>query len=267
MKNEKNTEKSNVQLDSTWIVEVYSQLVDTLGIKPNEKILDLGCGYGAALKYILPKIDENGVVVGIDRKNASLARAKITYSDFLKNKKLILKRKDFSIKIPFGDDTFNKILCHNVLECLQSKIKLINECHRVLEVEGELLLSHFDFDTVVINNKYKNLNRKLVHFYADYTQDWQDSSDGQIGRKLQGFFSKSNFEDFDMKSLVFIEHSFTEGTYGHQYVNSILEMVAHEPCFDQNEVKKWREDLVEKNKNGDFYFSINLNSILARKHR
>ena len=74
------------------------------------------------------------------------------------------------------------------------KQALLNECYRILKLGGRIFLSHHDFDTATYNSKFKILNWNLIHVFYDSTQSWQDTSDGQIGRKLAQVIRTSQFK-------------------------------------------------------------------------
>ena len=58
------------------------------------------------------------------------------------------------------------------------------EVARVLAPGGHFLLGHTDLDTIVFSSSELDLTRRLVHAFADTQEEWMDSADGTIGRKL-----------------------------------------------------------------------------------
>lgn len=91
------------------------------------KILDAGCGTGVALSYL----KKYGSVIGVDKSTEALKYAK-------KLGKVV--KADIG-KLPFKDDSFNLVVCLDVLYHLWVKDcpKTLKELNRVLKKDGFLL--------------------------------------------------------------------------------------------------------------------------------
>jgi ubiquinone/menaquinone biosynthesis C-methylase UbiE len=61
---------------------------------------------------------------------------------------------DLTEKLPFPDDSFDKIISNNVLYTIDKKLRLnvIQECYRVLKPEGKMVITnvHIGFNPVII---------------------------------------------------------------------------------------------------------------------
>ena len=53
---------------------------------------------------------------------------------------------DLKAPLPLADAAFDRVLCHNVLECLPDPGALVAEAVRVLRRHGRLVLAHSDFE-------------------------------------------------------------------------------------------------------------------------
>ena len=51
------------------------EVVNALKIKNNDRVLDVACGTGAVSKEILSRLDNSGILVGIDFSRAALSTA------------------------------------------------------------------------------------------------------------------------------------------------------------------------------------------------
>lgn len=114
-------------------------LTKYLSKKNNLKILDAGCGPGAALLYL----SEFGDVVGVDISGNALKFAK-------KRGKVI---KGDIMTLPFKNATFDVVVCLDVLYHIwvKDKKKAISEFHRVLKKNGTLLLREPAYDWMKSN--------------------------------------------------------------------------------------------------------------------
>ena len=97
---------------------------------------------------------------------------------------MLCVQADLKAPLPLADAAFDRVLCHNVLECLPDPGALVSEAVRVLRPGGRLVLAHSDFDTLIFASEDLELTRRLVRDYCDTQQPWMDAVDGTIGRRL-----------------------------------------------------------------------------------
>jgi ubiquinone/menaquinone biosynthesis C-methylase UbiE len=245
-------------------ISFHQYLTEPLKLKPGDRMLDLGCGQGQTLVHILKKL-KNGKAYGFDLSENLLAVAEKYLSKYIVNGKLELIKGNATEKLPFKDKFFDKIVCHNVLECIPDKVSFVNECFRMLKKDGTLVLSHSDFDTIVFNSSLLTLNRKLIHTYTDTTQGWMEISDGLIGRKLAGIFHKTKFKNFEPDTYCMTNVEFNPRKYGFGVAKSIADIGLKLGRFKKIEIKKWLADLKKLNRKKEYFFSININMIVAKK--
>jgi ubiquinone/menaquinone biosynthesis C-methylase UbiE len=231
------------------------------------KVLDLGCGRGAALSLLTQAVKDDGSVTAIDRNQGSLDFIHTQFAKRLKTKTLQTAQVDLGhMPLPYSTDSFDRILCHNVIESIIDKSALLNECYRILKPGGRLLLSHHDFDTATYNSQFKHLNRLLIHTFCDAIQPWQDTSDGQIGRKLTEVIQSSQFRTpQSQETLLVQEDSFASNDYGYHFCEWIAAIARNTPDIAQTDLEAWADDLEEKARNRNYFFAINVMCVLAQK--
>jgi SAM-dependent methyltransferase len=107
-------------------------LLKYLDIKPSDKILDAGCGEGF---YVMLLDQLYGCqIVGLDNDPEILARAK----KWLGEKANIQLLVGDVTRLPFADETFDKIILSEVLEHIPDDRKALSEMYRVLKPGGVL---------------------------------------------------------------------------------------------------------------------------------
>ena len=246
-------------------VVFHKYLVDLLNIQSNHKVLDLGCGHGNTLLYIAEKLDKSGRAIGVDIDQSLLAVAE----EFLKAEigygTVQLIAGDLSKPLPFKKAYFDRIVCHNVLECITDKINFINRGYSLLKKGGIMVMSHSDWDSQIYNSSYINLSRKIIHNYADTAQEWMRDCDGMIGRKLNGIFQKTKFTIFLPKTYIVVNDRFKEQDYGYRIAQDIIKVAKKSGKFTEKELQMWVNDLENKDKNFEYYYSNNINLIIATK--
>lgn len=93
--------------DHAFVHEYGASVVDLLDPQPGERILDLGCGTGHLTAAIADAVGSDGEVVGIDRSEAMVARARDAYPD------LAFERADATAYDPA--DPFDAVFSNAVL--------------------------------------------------------------------------------------------------------------------------------------------------------
>ena len=111
-------------------------------LMPGQRILDLGCGEGrhALTAYTLEDIES----IGVDLSFKDLTTAVQRFEDFAepdnRSKSLSLSVADGKC-LPFPANSFDKVICSEVLEHIEDHHVVLAEINRVLKVGGMLAIS------------------------------------------------------------------------------------------------------------------------------
>jgi len=168
-------------------------LYDTAFIE--KKTLDLGCGDG----HLIGEFED---IIGIDinKNNVGKYPSKIIIKDLTKG-------------IPFGDDSFEQIICLEVIEHLKEKehVKnLLRESHRVLNNDGMIII------TTPNKKRWTLLLRRLFAKQKKYPYCISEKNIGEYKEFTHmhyNEFSREEIEEFlrDVGfNKIFIEERFLE---------------------------------------------------------
>lgn len=106
-------------------------IIEVSGVKP-KKFLDVGCASGWLLSKIAKKYPK-AACIGVDVYKNAIQYGKKRY------KSLQLIHAD-AHNLPFKDETFDIVLCTEVLEHVISPEKVLKEINRVLKDEGVAII-------------------------------------------------------------------------------------------------------------------------------
>ncbi len=113
-------------------------------LEPGDRVLDLGCGEGRHViaAYLAADVD----AIGVDLSLADLHSAQRKAADFIDeyagagDRSLGLASAD-ALRLPFADDSFDKVICSEVLEHIPDYRAALTEIRRVLKPGGLLCAS------------------------------------------------------------------------------------------------------------------------------
>ncbi len=241
--------------------ERHRRLAELLDVRSDGRVVDLGCGRGQTLAEIAARVGPGGSLVGVDARPQEEAPPLLAGDPRLRT-----VVADLAEPLPFGDGSFDRALCFNVLEVLPDPDALLVEAARVLEQGGRLVLGHSDFDTIVFASEDLGLTRRLVHNFCDTTQAWMGRSDGTMGRKLSGIAGRSPALEVE-RVLGWVEPyaSFEPGSPGRCAAEAVASIGRRSEGFDDGEIDAWLEGLERLAGRGEFLYSVNDYAIVARK--
>ena len=162
-------------------------------IKPDSKILDLGCGTGGLTFNFSSLLNENGEINGVDISPKMIEVANLTkekYYSKSKNINFILNEAD---NLPFPDNYFNLAVCLNSFHHYFSQRDVIYEISRVLTPGGFFILLDAFSDNP--SRKFWNFILKII-FKEPYAKYHTKES-------LKDLFSTSKMKLVKQKSFLY----------------------------------------------------------------
>jgi SAM-dependent methyltransferase len=223
-------------------------------------VADLGCGDGRTLVALRDRFGPGLELVGVERREPQLDAALAADP----NVRTIVA--NLNKPLPFEDASLGAAVCLDTLEALPSADAFLAEVARVLVPGGHLLLSHKDYDTMVFNSSDLGLTRRLVHAFADTQEDWMDSADGTIGRKLPAIARRSPFELVETLAWVELDTDFAADEPADHAVMGIAGAVRRDRHHElASRIEAWVDDLRVRAAHGDFLFSVNDYAVLLRR--
>lgn len=106
-------------------------LVDLADPQPGERLLDVGCGTGAAARYAAELLGEKKAVAAIDLDAGMIAHARA-----LDTEDAVDWHEGDIMALPFDDGTFHKIVGNQVLQFLPDRAGGLAELRRVMTEDG-----------------------------------------------------------------------------------------------------------------------------------
>jgi len=146
-----------------------------LKIKPGSTVLDVGCGTGVFIPFLLRRIGGEGRLVALDVAEEMLKRAR---AKGFKDIEYLLA--DVT-SIPLGDEIFDAVVCYSSFPHFQDKPRALAEIKRVTKSGGRLLICHTSSRAVV-----NQLHRQIPAVANDIIPDEHE---------MQLMLSRAGFTD------------------------------------------------------------------------
>jgi len=112
---------------------IFQKMLNFANIKKTDIVIDVGCGEGFLLREIQNAIN----IVGIEISITALRRAK----EILKDRSEIDIIKADGQEMPISSETFDVVLCSEMLKHLPDPRIVLKEINRILKHDGRLVIS------------------------------------------------------------------------------------------------------------------------------
>ncbi len=243
-----------VDLHRSWLLS----LVD---LPPDGAILDLGCGKGADLLALAARVpDPNAKFVGVDASADHLAAARASSVD----DRISFLRATIGPGLDFDDESFDVVLSQELLECIPDLDAFVPELARVLRPGGQIVASHYDWDTQVFNGSDRERTRRILRAWADSQQSWMAHSDPWMGRRLWGYLEGSTRFEGEVHVRVMTNTEFKEPWHGYRMAHWLRGAVKRK-VVSESEYEAFLTDLAELAKRGRYFWSVNRYVYVGRR--
>ena len=189
----------------------YIHAIGMANITKNDVVLEIGCGIGYQIPYLLKKCKS---YYGIDFSKESIAICRI----YCKSKKAILKVAD-AHKLPFNRNVFDVALIIDTLENFENPERVLDEASRVLKENGRIVVS-----VPNIKSFYGLLTfmmQKRLDSLIPPIQKWFDV------KKMVFLLEKKGFDIVDIRGSFFIPPFYTGRNYLIPYYKTIPRYYDH----------------------------------------
>ena len=165
-----------------WTAQLRSYLFNKAGLKPGQRVLELGCGTGA----ILADFPQQTGLYGLDLDYQALTQAaqnapgaRLTCGD--------------GANLPFADAAFEHVFCHFVLLWVKDPERVVSELRRVTRPGGAVLaLAEPDYGGRI---DYPTELSTLGRWQIESLQ--KQGADPTMGRKLAGILAHAGLRQVE----------------------------------------------------------------------
>ncbi|HEY5304936.1 MAG TPA: class I SAM-dependent methyltransferase [Acidimicrobiales bacterium] len=116
---------------------------DQLGVRGGDAVLDLGCGFG---RHAFEAARRGASVVALDAGRDEVLGVRATFAAMvdageLSSEALAVAVQGDALALPFADETFDRVICSEVLEHIPNDLGAMAELARVLRRGGTMAIT------------------------------------------------------------------------------------------------------------------------------
>lgn len=185
------------------LVKINERLaaVSDLGIRPGQRILDVGCGPGLWTELLAHAVGPTGTVVGIDRDRSMLNSAWSSSSNASSMRPLQAEM----LRLPFCDDSFDLVFCNNCYGYLEDPDAALREQIRVTAPGGRIAARHWDetfsiFHPIPHDELFSVLQGAIA---AQAECQFSKYFDNSFGQKMPALFWRNGCRRMKTRTLAF----------------------------------------------------------------
>jgi len=200
-----------LERQASFIADAENRLLTALGLPDSGRVLDLGCGPGAAAARILanrPGLD----VIGLDRDAGLLTRAR----------SIVRVLQADAEGLPFPSSSFDAVHVRLLLRHVPRPAAVLAEVHRVLRPGGRLVLGDSDDGALVLHPFPDEIARALD---AKHESARRRGADPFIGRRLPALVRTAGFSGLTVRAQAIDSGAVGRPTFGEVVLSPIADAI------------------------------------------
>lgn len=187
-------EASRLETQAEVMNPLLEKQFEIMGLKPNMKVLDAGCGSGAITRLIASRVFPEEVV-GLDMDPVFIEEAReLAESEGIENVRFDIGNIN---DMKYDDGSFDLSYCRFTLMHLQDPVKSVSELKRVTKKGGSVAAAEIDDGAVIFFPPLKF--EELMSKFAEYSQ--KVGVNRYMGRELFSVFSQAGLCSVDVHPL------------------------------------------------------------------
>jgi len=229
------------------VVAQRERVLDVLGLRAGERVVDLGCGPGLLAVQMAERVGSGGEVQCIDASESMVAMAKRRFTDIM----WIEPRVGDVAALPYSDHSFDAGVCTQVYEYVPDIDRALAELYRVLKPRGRAVIVDTDWESSVWHSSDTGRMRRMIDAWDRHCPH------PHRPRTLMPRLRAAGFESVQADVIVLINDRYYSNTYSFGVIPLLAAYAKKHGLVPREEADAWVADLQALGERGDYFFSLN----------
>jgi ubiquinone/menaquinone biosynthesis C-methylase UbiE len=238
------------------VIERRRRVRQALGLRPGERVLDIGCGPGFLTLEMATEVGGAGWVSGVDLSEAVLAAARLRGADHPGAAWVGFHQGD-AVDLPFPDNSFDAAVATQVYEYVADIPRALSELARVLRPGGRAVIVDTDWDTIVWHSSDLPRMRRVLAAWDEHL------ADPYLPRTLRPALRQAGFAT--PRTEVVTTLNLAWDGYSQGLAGLIAAFVPGRLDLTESDATAWTDDLRRLGEDGRYFFSLDQYLFVATK--
>jgi SAM-dependent methyltransferase len=218
-----------------------------VGATADDAILDVGCGPGFYVAELIEEVGPSGHVVGVDSSAQMLAMA----AERTRGHENVEFRDGTATALPVEDNTFDRVVCVQVLEYVEDATAALAEMHRALRPGGRVVVWDVDWTTVSWHSADPARMARVLAAWDGHLVH------PALPRTLSARLREAGFTDIALEGHVFATNQLSPETYGGALIRVLGDYLGGLPdAVAADDLDSWTAEQRALDEAGEFFFSV-----------
>jgi SAM-dependent methyltransferase len=223
--------------------------VAVLGLKPGERVLDIGSGTGEHARTLAEAVGETGEVIGVDPNDGMRAEAarRAPRARFVPGN---------VYDLPFPDSSVDAVTCERLFQHLTEPDQAAKEIARVLRPGGRVVITDTDWATAIVHPGDPEIGSVITEAMRG------GIANPYAARRLPGHLVRAGLTVDDIGSQALIQ---SPSAATGPLVTMLGRMAVDRGVIDDDGCAQFLADLAAGAASGDFHMSVTMFAVLAHR--
>ncbi|HYQ67404.1 methyltransferase domain-containing protein [Actinophytocola sp.] len=220
-----------------------------LGLKPGERVLDIGSGTGEHARLLAEAVGETGEATGVDPNEGMRAEAarRAPRARFVPGD---------AYELPFPDGSLDAVTCERLFQHLHDPDRAAREIGRVLRPGGRTVITDTDWGTAIIHPGDPDIARVVTEAMRG------GIANPFAARRLAGHVKRAGLTIDDVGSQALVQ---SPSAATGPLVRMLGRMAVDRGVVDAEGCEQFLADLAAAAESGDFHMSVTMFAVLAHR--
>jgi ubiquinone/menaquinone biosynthesis C-methylase UbiE len=193
-------EQDRLQHQAEFLVDEANALFDQIGIKPGDRVVEIGCGPRGCLDLLAERVGPDGAVVGVEPNGEAVARARSYVHDRGLRNVQVIQADGRSTGLPAG--TFDVVTARLVLVNVPRPHEIVAEAVRLARPGGVVAFHEADAVSRLCDPPLPAWTQ-LIDVIKAYSR--RNGIDIHVARALPRLLRDAGVVDIGVRPLVYID--------------------------------------------------------------